>query len=191
MLKRMPLKSLFACLIAGLTMVPAMASSVTYNLSATSGVFSFTGSFSFDTITDAVSNKSLQSTGGPVENWMPVTQPFLYDGAYTSGWDLLFYSVSKLVPLSPGDIAGFLFANPLDGVSADSIYGGDYTFVYEDPPLGLTEGDPQGCVTPGPACGLAATPLPSTWLMLLGALVGLGFFAYRGTKKDSAVLAAA
>jgi hypothetical protein len=34
-------------------------------------------------------------------------------------------------------------------------------------------------------------PLPSTWLMLLGGLAGLGFFAYRGTKKNSAALAAA
>ncbi len=35
------------------------------------------------------------------------------------------------------------------------------------------------------------TPLPSTWLMLLTGFVGLGFFAYRGTKASSAALAAA
>jgi hypothetical protein len=38
---------------------------------------------------------------------------------------------------------------------------------------------------------VTATPLPSTWLMLLSGFVGLGFFAYRGTKKNSAALAAA
>jgi hypothetical protein len=32
---------------------------------------------------------------------------------------------------------------------------------------------------------ITATPLPSTWLMLLGGLVGLGFFAYSGTQKHS------
>jgi hypothetical protein len=37
----------------------------------------------------------------------------------------------------------------------------------------------------------AATPLPSTWLMLLSGFAGLGFFAYRGTKKNFAALAAA
>jgi hypothetical protein len=37
----------------------------------------------------------------------------------------------------------------------------------------------------------ASTPLPSTWLMLLSGFVGLGFFAYRGTKKNAAALAAA
>ncbi len=36
-----------------------------------------------------------------------------------------------------------------------------------------------------------ATPLPSTWLMLLGGLFGLGLFAYRGTKKSAAAIAAA
>jgi hypothetical protein len=37
----------------------------------------------------------------------------------------------------------------------------------------------------------ATTPLPSTWLMLLSGFVGLGFFAYRGTKNRSAALTAA
>jgi hypothetical protein len=37
----------------------------------------------------------------------------------------------------------------------------------------------------------SATPLPSTWLMLLSGFVGLGFFAYRGTKKNALSLTAA
>jgi hypothetical protein len=37
----------------------------------------------------------------------------------------------------------------------------------------------------------SATPLPSTWFMLLSGFVGLGFFAYRGTKKNTAALAVA
>jgi len=36
----------------------------------------------------------------------------------------------------------------------------------------------------------AVTPLPSTWLMLLSGFVGLGYFAYRGTKKRTANAAA-
>lgn len=35
------------------------------------------------------------------------------------------------------------------------------------------------------------TPLPSTWTMLIAGFIGLGFFANRGSKKDSAALAAA
>jgi hypothetical protein len=37
----------------------------------------------------------------------------------------------------------------------------------------------------------AATPLPSTWLIMLSGLVGLGFVAYRGTKKGSAAVVTA
>ena len=36
----------------------------------------------------------------------------------------------------------------------------------------------------------AVTPLPSTWMMLLSGFAGFGFFAYRGTKKNAAALAA-
>jgi choice-of-anchor C domain-containing protein len=46
----------------------------------------------------------------------------------------------------------------------------------------------------GPAIGgvdVSATPLPSTWSMLVIGFAGLGFFAYRGTKKSSAAIAAA
>ena len=39
--------------------------------------------------------------------------------------------------------------------------------------------------------GNVVTPLPSTWLMLLSGFVGLGFFAYGGTKKNSAAIAVA
>ena len=37
---------------------------------------------------------------------------------------------------------------------------------------------------------VGATPLPSTWLMLLSGFVGLGYFAYRGTKKRTALAVA-
>jgi hypothetical protein len=38
---------------------------------------------------------------------------------------------------------------------------------------------------------ISSTPLPSTWTMLIAGFVGLGFFAYRGTKKNAGALAAA
>jgi hypothetical protein len=38
---------------------------------------------------------------------------------------------------------------------------------------------------------LTATPLPSTWTMLLAGFAGLGLFAFRGMKKGSAAVAAA
>jgi hypothetical protein len=41
------------------------------------------------------------------------------------------------------------------------------------------------------AISITATPLPSTWTMLIAGFVALGFFAYRGAKKGSAAVAAA
>jgi hypothetical protein len=38
---------------------------------------------------------------------------------------------------------------------------------------------------------LQATPLPSTWTMLIAGILGLGIFAYRGSKKTSLAIAAA
>ena len=38
---------------------------------------------------------------------------------------------------------------------------------------------------------LIASPLPSTWTMLIAGFVGLGFFAYRGSKKNVAAVASA
>ena len=38
---------------------------------------------------------------------------------------------------------------------------------------------------------VSATPLPSTWTMLIAGFLGLGFFAYRGSKKNGAALSAA
>ena len=55
----------------------------------------------------------------------------------------------------------------------------------------------HGCVFPPDPAGqvtsfeVAETPLPSTWLMLIGGLVMLHFFAYRGTRSGSAAFAAA
>jgi hypothetical protein len=45
-------------------------------------------------------------------------------------------------------------------------------------------------LTSSGTANIAATPLPSTWTMLIAGIVGLGFFAYRGTKKAPAALAA-
>jgi hypothetical protein len=37
----------------------------------------------------------------------------------------------------------------------------------------------------------AAAPLPATWTMLIAGFIGLGYFAYRGSKKSAAAIAAA
>ena len=39
----------------------------------------------------------------------------------------------------------------------------------------------------GFAVGVAETPLPSTWTMLIAGFAGLGFFSYIGSRKKSFV----
>jgi hypothetical protein len=60
------------------------------------------------------------------------------------------------------------------------------------PPVGLGYTDYSYLTGFSPIFNLTATtPLPSTWIMLLSGFVGLGYFAYRGTKKNAAAIAAA
>ncbi len=59
-------------------------------------------------------------------------------------------------------------------ITIDPEYAADYEIIY----------------SPGLLEGVSSTPLPSTWTMLLAGFVGLGLFAYRGSKKNAAGLAA-
>jgi hypothetical protein len=49
----------------------------------------------------------------------------------------------------------------------------------------LAPTDAAGGQTASLTIDLQATPLPSTWTMLIASLLGLGLFAYRGSKKRS------
>jgi hypothetical protein len=49
----------------------------------------------------------------------------------------------------------------------------------------------QGATATGPVFASSQIPLPSTWFMLLSGFVGLGFYAYRGSKKNVGAIAAA
>ncbi len=100
------------------------------------------------------------------------------------------------------------FVNTAPGVAATANFGPDdrldmqaivlpgglgtlelITFTATDPYYGNGEPFLAGVTT---STSLPApTPLPSTWTMLIAGFAGLGFFAFRGTKKSSAALAAA
>ena len=52
-------------------------------------------------------------------------------------------------------------------------------------------GDLNGTLGAFDILSVTPTPLPSTWTMLIAGFLGLGFFAYRGSKKNAAALSAA
>ncbi len=104
-------------------------------------------------------------TGGPL-SLLPVD-------SYLSNDNLLYY------PGTPYFYDAFGFAGVGSGTTFDVSCTSDgcvSTTATAVSPITLT---------------VSPTPLPSTWLMLLGGFVGLGFFAYRGMKNNSAALAAA
>jgi hypothetical protein len=138
-------------------------------------------------------------------------------GPIGSGFDLLPNGVPANYP--PGvTYPGYGYFNPSGSNQADSNYGPGGPGILIGELMGTINGGatwfPIGYGTtitigaPGhiyaqvndtfyPNNGgsfdasVSATPLPSTWLMLLSGFVGLGFFAYRGTKKRAAAIAAA
>lgn len=63
-----------------------------------------------------------------------------------------------------------------------------FTAVISDSP-NLVDGDLA--IINATEAPISTTPLPSTWTMLIAGFVGIGFFAYRGSKRNAVALVAA
>jgi hypothetical protein len=139
----------------------------------------------------------------------PPNGPLAYTGqeaaAFLFGGSAANYAISTN-GTSPGLInfeAWYSIIGYPNGTAFAENYSNKYLSLYYGPSSGYPLGDPTapasayvndnaiGSSYTNYAFTVSATPLPSTWLMLLSGFVGLGFFAYRGTKKTSAALAAA
>lgn len=88
--------------------------------------------------------------------------------------------------LGSGALFGSFAVNPLE------FNGPALSFVLNSTAVAdinadLSAGDPYF----GIGGTVNATPLPSTWTMLIAGFAGLGFFAYRGSKKNAAAITAA
>jgi hypothetical protein len=102
------------------------------------------------------------------------------------------------------DTNDFIFTEEASISSSSNLNNNGFEFASFIDPMTLTYTPPSGPIDPNlvlyssdlngviPLSGqiLTATPLPSTWLMLVSGFAGLGFFAYRGTKKNAAIAAA-
>jgi hypothetical protein len=98
--------------------------------------------------------------------------------------NLTFYASTDGGGLSAGNGESHTPGN--FNVEGDQVYTGSESAPVFSPGVFSECNDGPGfCDT----LTVSATPLPSTWLMLLSGFVGLGFFAYHGAKKNSAVAA--
>jgi hypothetical protein len=102
------------------------------------------------------------------------------------------------------DTNDFIFTEEASISSSSNLNNNGFEFASFIDPMTLTYTPPSGPIDPNlvlyssdlngviPLSGqiLTATPLPSTWLMLVSGFAGLGFFAYRETKKNAAIAAA-
>jgi hypothetical protein len=163
---------------AALTALPALANTFNFSITDASGD-SANGTF----ITGA--------TGAP---YTITGISGVWDGQaitglspYASADQLLWPGVA---PPPNADFSGISFEVASLGLDVNwSNYGGIGLGA-----LALSTIDPGGfgcCQIALTSASVTETPLPSTWPMLISGLVGLGFFAYRGTKKSSVRLAAA
>ena len=111
----------------------------------------------------------------------------LFEGSGNSGQTVIYYTSDNAVPdfgispcnngpcpIVPAGTSYQMAYSILTGPFASILYQGTLDVTFTD--LGDSP---------------SATPLPSTWFLLLSGFVGLGFFAYRGAKKGSAAIAAA
>jgi len=116
----------------------------------------------------------------------------------TSGVDKLsgqFASDNEVIAIFINGLQ--IYTGPTDGSSQFSGWttfsgltgsGKDQTITFDVVNYAQNGGNPSGLNVEFTA--LTATPLPSTWTMLIAGFVGLGFFAYRGSKKNVSLAAA-
>jgi hypothetical protein len=91
-----------------------------------------------------------------------------------------FLGLSNLLTLNGGPSFGTTHFSYTVGTTGPETL----SFTFFNPPAWYTLDNVD-------VTAVSATPLPSTWLMLLSGFVGLGCFAFRGKKKSIAALSAA
>ena len=117
---------------------------------------------------------NLISVFGGIVNWVPNEQ-LVSIAAYNAKGNLIDFDA-----LSAGDAN---IATPNSFIGFKELSADIAKVVLTDGYVGIGALQEIGLVLP--------TPLPSTWTMLIAGFAGLGFFAYRGSKKGSVALAAA
>jgi hypothetical protein len=120
------------------------------------------------TILDVSSQNNTVTGVGPGLT-QPVTSAFSYSDTLSLVLDFIYtveLDADTNVGTSAGAQSATAFIDPLFFIDPSFANAGQYS-ILTSPGIGNS------------------TPLPSTWVMLLTGLAGLGFFAYRGPRKAS------
>jgi hypothetical protein len=137
--------------------------------------------FSFDQSSTPVPNGFLlgSSTDVPVTNWTSNIGP---------ASSILWFNLVNA-------FGGFDTDTSNNGGAGSSVFGPQVYTGLESAPVfapGTFVGfSDQDNGLSGVLTVTTVTPLPPAWTMLIAGFVGLGFLAYRGAKKNTAVFAAA
>ena len=187
------------------------ANAATYNINGTFDGFAVNLDITTSNILDAVSGYDITGLTGTIASFGAVTlwpnpsQPNPYTiphsdpntgpqsgGADLNGLDNVWYPTAPYLLngvgfLTTGYATGKNFAGALWGTGPGyyGIWVGDGSNVAGE---GI---DVAGYGGPGDPATVTATPLPSTFTMLMAGFVALGFLAYRGSRKNPAAIAAA
>ncbi len=178
-----------AIMAAGLsTFFAASAEADTFTLANSNGgdgyVVSIPGGFDlFGGNNGAGSNYTTYLATAPTNETLTVNWVYTTNDCCGAGWDPGGYVVNDVYTQLSPEVYGTMGTGNSSGVVTLSVLAGqDYGFYVYTVDGVLGRGD----------IAVTATPLPSTWTMLIAGFAGLGFFAYRGSRKShSAALAAA
>ena len=107
---------------------------------------------------------------------------------YTSDGSLNYLTLSNAGSVTSWAVIADNGVNTIYTIGNDPFYGTQDLFQYGSIQSGTLDANPGKW---SPTGDISATPLPSTWTMLIAAFVGFGFLAYRGTKKNAVPFAAA
>ncbi len=191
-------------LLLGLAMVaalvgvgPCAAASITYSVDQTIGAGSVVGTIQTDGAIGVLGtgdftawNLTLNGVGASsvIKN-SDFNAAILVQGAdVTATASDLYFNFSGpdggLLLFQDGLFSGTLYY--CDAASSGTCYQGATVT-----PQSIFDASAQNVAAGGnQIIGVAATPLPATWTMLICGSVGLGFFAYRGTRTTSSTIAA-
>lgn len=211
---RMNVKDLLvAGLAAGAFMAlqPDRSNAATYSIAGTEDGFNIDLNITTSNTLDANGGYDIIGLTGYVQSfgavtlWINPDQPNLYTiphsdpntgpqsgGADLNGEDNVWYPTAPYLLngvgfLTTGYAPGKNFAGALWGTGP-----GYYGFWIGDGSNVAGEGiDVAGYGGPGDPLTVTATPLPSTWSMLIAGFIGFGFFFFRSTKRRCVAVTAA